>query len=268
MILSINRKQGRFIRKDGTPVLVKEDRMLKPIIGVMPLWDDEKNSIWMLPGYLDGISRGGGLPLILPLLTESRDLKQLVNLCDGFLFTGGHDVSPEIYSEIPIEDKISCCKKRDEMEAFILQEAIDSNKPILGICRGIQFINAYLGGTLYQDIPTQAPSGIDHHQAPPYDIPAHTVDIIPGTPLYHCLGIEHMAVNSYHHQAVKEIASGLVTMAVSPDGIIEAFCMPSHRFLWAVQWHPEFSYISDSNSRKILSAFVEASTTGGGKRDS
>ncbi len=206
--------------------------MLKPIIGVMPLWDDEKNSIWMLPGYLDGISRGGGLPLILPLLTESRDLKQLVNLCDGFLFTGGHDVSPEIYSEIPIEDKISCCKKRDEMEAFILQEAIDSNKSILGICRGIQFINAYLGGTLYQDIPTQAPSGIDHHQA------------------------------------VKEIASGLVTMAVSPDGIIEAFCMPSHRFLWAVQWHPEFSYISDSNSRKILSAFVEASTTGGGKRDS
>lgn len=234
---------------------------MKPIIGVMPLWDDDKNSIWMLPGYLDGISMAGGIPLILPLLTEGGDLEQLMNMCDGFLFTGGHDVSPRMYSEPPMEGKISSCKKRDEMESFILKEAIDGNKPILGICRGMQFINAFLGGTLYQDIPTQFPTDIEHHQDPPYDIPLHTVDIIPGTPLYHCLGVERLAVNSYHHQAVKEIAPGLVTMAVSPDGLIEAFCMPSHRFLWAVQWHPEFSYISDSNSRKILSAFVEASKT-------
>ncbi|MCR5799806.1 MAG: gamma-glutamyl-gamma-aminobutyrate hydrolase family protein [Lachnospiraceae bacterium] len=234
---------------------------MKPIIGIMPLWDDEKNSIWMLPGYLDGISRAGGVSIILPLLTERNDLKQLMDLCDGFLFTGGHDVSPEIYSEPPMEGKISCCRKRDEMETFILKEAIESNKPVLGICRGIQFINAYLGGTLYQDIPTQFPSDTEHHQDPPYDIPVHTVDIVPDTPLHCCLGIESLAVNSYHHQAVKEIASGLVTMAVSSDGLIEAFYMPSHRFLWAVQWHPEFSYISDSSSMKVFSAFVEASTT-------
>ena len=106
---------------------------MKPIIGVMPLWDDDKNSIWMLPGYLDGISMAGGIPLILPLLTEGGDLEQLMNMCDGFLFTGGHDVSPRMYSEPPMEGKISSCKKRDEMEAFILQEAIDSNKPILGV---------------------------------------------------------------------------------------------------------------------------------------
>ena len=136
---------------------------MKPIVGVMPLWDEEKDSIWMLPGYMDGISQAGGIPVIFPFSTDEMELKQLIGMCDGFLFTGGQDVTPEVYHEDPLEDLIDCCIKRDLMETIVLKEAIADDKPVLGICRGIQFINAALGGKLYQDIPTQRPSEINHH---------------------------------------------------------------------------------------------------------
>jgi len=236
-----------------------QEQERKPVIGVMPLWDDEKESLWMLPGYLEGLRQAGGLPLILPFSDDRAELDQLANLCDAFLFTGGHDVSPSLYHEKALDPSVICCSKRDEMESFYLQHAIDSGKPILGICRGIQFINAALGGTLYQDLPTQHPSSVDHHQTPPYDIPVHTVRIEPGSPLAELLGTEDLKVNSYHHQAVKALAPRLSCMATSPDGLVEAFYMPDHPFLWAVQWHPEFSYLSDEASRKLFCAFVEKS---------
>ena len=133
-----------------------------------------------------------------------------------------------------------------------------ADKPVLGICRGIQFINAALGGTLYQDLPAQHPSEVNHHQSPPYDVPVHDVSIMESSPLYVCLGTEHLSVNSYHHQAVNKIAPGLVSMAVSSDALVEALYKPDQRFLWAVQWHPEFSWQTDHNSRKIFGAFVSA----------
>ena len=231
---------------------------MKPMIGVMPLWDDEKNSIWMLPGYMDGVHQAGGIPVIFPLSTDESELKRLCELCEGFLFTGGHDVSPEIYQEEALDGLVSCCEERDRMETLVLEEILRTNKPLLGICRGIQFINARLGGTLYQDLPTQHPSETEHHQHAPYDIPVHDIEIMRDSPLYECLQTEHMPVNSYHHQAVKTVAPGLEVMAVSSDGLVEALYKPDHRFLWAVQWHPEFSYKTDINSRKIFRALVEA----------
>lgn len=231
---------------------------IKPLIGVMPLWDDDKESVWMLPGYLEGIRQAGGIPVILPFTSENDELEQLAKMCDGFLFTGGHDVSPELYSEKPVDDSVICCKDRDEMESWYLKYAISSDKPLLGICRGIQFINAALGGTLYQDLPTQRSSEIDHHQKPPYDIPVHTVSIVKDSPLGKLLDTEQLSVNSYHHQAVKDLSPRLKAMAISTDGLIEAVFMPEHRFLWAVQWHPEFSYLADINSRKIFKAFIDS----------
>jgi len=229
---------------------------MKPIVGVMPLWDEEKSSIWMLPGYLDGIIQAGGLPFVFPFTDDKDDLNRLADMCDGFLFTGGQDVSPSIYGETPLDDLLDCCEKRDEMESAILKIAIKDQKSVLGICRGLQFINAALGGTLYQDIPLQHPSLVEHHQRPPYNIPAHKVHIIEGSPLCNTLKKESLAVNSYHHQAVHIIADGLKPMAVAPDGIVEALYKPSHRFLWAVQWHPEFSYMTDEDSRMIFRAFI------------
>ena len=139
---------------------------------------------------------------------------------------------------------------------LILDEALKRDKPILGFCRGIQFINAALGGTLWQDIPTELPSDVTHCQKQPYDIPSHEVDISTASPLYSLLKKEKISVNSYHHQGVRELSPQLVSMASAPDGLIEAVYAPEQRFLWAVQWHPEFAYLKEENSRLIFEEFV------------
>ncbi len=230
---------------------------MKPIIGVTPLWDDEKTSLWMLPGYMDGVRNAGGLPIMLPLTSDPEELDQLSQLCAGVLLTGGHDVCPERYHEQPLSNLVSVCADRDAMELQLLHLALQQDKPILGICRGIQFINAALGGTLYQDLPTQHPSSTEHHMVPPYDRRAHTVTILKQTPLYDLLRVDTLGVNSYHHQAIKELSPQLAPMAISEDGLIESVYMPGEKFLWATQWHPEFSWKSDEASRKIFRAFVQ-----------
>ncbi|MCM1252846.1 MAG: gamma-glutamyl-gamma-aminobutyrate hydrolase family protein [Clostridium sp.] len=229
---------------------------MKKVIGILPLWDDEKESLWMLPGYLDGIAEAGGLPIIFPMKADGEEVVQLCDLCGGFLFTGGHDVSPEMYGEKPIPELVASCEMRDKLEKQVLDYALAHDKAVLGICRGIQFINAALGGNLYQDIPLQHPSKIEHHMPPPYDEVCHTVKIMRDSALYHLLRTDVIGVNSYHHQAVKMIAPGLQVMAVSEDGIVEAVCMESKNFVWGVQWHPEFSHQKDESSRKIFAAFV------------
>ena len=231
---------------------------MKPIVGVLPLWDDNRESLWMLPGYFESIQNAGGLPIMLPLTSEIKIIEQCVNMCDGFLFTGGQDVSPEIYGAKVVGENIVCNQQRDTMESLLLELALKKDKSILGICRGIQFINAFLGGTLYQDLPTEFPSEIEHHQKPPYDIPVHKGIIKKGSPLYEFLGQSEISVNSYHHQAVKTLAPGLEIMAESEDGLVEAVYMPSQKYVWAVQWHPEFSFKTDEPSMRILKSFVNS----------
>jgi putative glutamine amidotransferase len=142
------------------------------------------------------------------------------------------------------------------MEAFVFREAVlNQGKPALGICRGIQFINAALGGSLYQDIPTELPSKITHSMKPPYDAPAHSVRLLPESPLSKLTGKERLEVNSSHHQGIKRLAKGLEAMAWSDDGLVEAVYMPDHPYVWAVQWHPEMS-LGDEDSRKIFASFV------------
>lgn len=220
------------------------------------MWDEEKSSLWMLPGYMDGITRAGGLPIILPLTDDAEEIIQLATICDGFLLTGGHDVSPGIYHEEPLPVCGSICEARDRMESILLRKVLEIDKPVLGICRGIQFLNAALGGSLYQDLPYQHPSDVIHHQAPPYSVPAHTVELIQETPLAKLLQKESLAVNSYHHQGIKELAPALRAMARAEDGLIEAVWLPEVRFVWAVQWHPEFYPAGDWASDLIFKAFV------------
>lgn len=239
---------------------------MSAIIGLVPLVDEERESYWMLPGYMDGITEAGGIPIMLPLTEDPRTVIQLTEMCDGILLTGGHDVSPELYGEEKIEGCGACCPQRDAMETLLLREALDRDLPILGICRGIQFLNAALGGTLYQDIPSQLPSGLKHHQTPPYHIPSHEVSIYKESPLYELLQKDILPVNSYHHQGIRQLADDLKAMADAGDGLIEAVYMPDRKFVWAVQWHPEFSHLTDEDSRKIFSAFVAAAESSAEKR--
>ena len=228
----------------------------KPVIGVIPLFDYNKNSYWMLPGYFGGITEAGGLPVMLPLTNDSADIQQITFMCDGFLFTGGQDVDPKLYSARKTGACGECSSERDLMEELLLKRAMEADKPILGICRGIQFINAALGGTLWQDIPSQFSDTITHCQKPPYDVPIHEVNVRADSPLYDLLKADTIPVNSYHHQGVRALSPELLPMAEAPDGLIEAVYAPNKKFLWAVQWHPEFSYLKDGNSRLIFKEFV------------
>ena len=232
----------------------------KPIIGVVPLMDYQRDSLWMLPGYLNGIIRAGGVPVTLPLTSAHDVLYRAMDVCSGFLLTGGQDVSPQLYGEIPLPQCGEVSPERDAMETVLLKNALESDKAVLGICRGIQFLNVYCGGTLWQDLPTQVPSDTEHHMSPPYDRTVHQVSIIPDTKLHQILGCTALNVNSYHHQAIRELGSGLQAAAVSEDGLIEGVVMPSHRFVCAVQWHPEFASPEDAAAQELIAAFIAAAT--------
>ncbi len=217
----------------------------------------------MVPGYFDGILEAGGLPIMFPLTKEKERLEQMVDCVDGVLFTGGQDIQPERYGQ-PIQDGCGeICWRRDAMEWELLKLCRVRRKPVYGICRGIQLFNAALGGTLYQHIPDELPTDIEHHMKPPYDRAAHTVTIEVGSKLYGIIGQTCIQVNSYHHQGVCNLSPVLTACAWAPDGLVEAVEDRSQPFFLATQWHPEFSWKTDVNSRKLFHAFVAACRTGG-----
>lgn len=232
--------------------------MKKPVIALIPLVDAGRDSLWMLPGYLNGIAAAGGIGVMLPLTDNGEDVEEILSRFDGFLFTGGHDVDPAIYGQ----EKTGLCGElapgRDAMELKLLLRALDENKPVFGICRGLQLMNAVLGGTLYQDIPAQFPSDTNHRMAAPYGRAEHNVQILPGTP-FAALGIpETIGVNSCHHQSILALSPQMEPMAVAPDGLVEAAHIPGKNFACAVQWHPEFFPVEDPISRRFFRAFVDA----------
>ena len=197
---------------------------------------------------------------MFPFAVDEDEVSQLIELVDGVLFSGGQDIDPKEYKEESLGEVIKLCDKRDALEFLMLKEALRQKKPILGICRGLQVINVGLGGSLYQDIPLQHPSEVNHRQPAPYSEPIHEVSLVEGAPLRTDLGRDSILVNSCHHQAIKDLAETLKPMAFAPDGLIEAVYMPDYSFLWAVQWHPEYMYQNDENSRRILKAFVDAAS--------
>ncbi len=232
---------------------------MKPVIGIAPLYDEKKSSIWMLSGYMDGIARAGGVPVILPLRAEDADVERLFRIMDGLLLTGGQDVNPSLYGE----ENTACkelCPARDELEKKLFNKAMSLDMPVFGICRGLQLINAVMGGTLYQDLPTQftSPNAENHLQSEPYDASAHKVTLLQSSPLYALLETEKLAVNSLHHQGIRTLAPGLLPSAISEDGLVEAIYAPHKTFVQAVQWHPELTLTKEESSRKLFRAFVNA----------
>ena len=231
---------------------------MRPLIGVTPLLDTKLDSYWMLPDYMQGIQRAGGMPVMLPFQHDPESIDQMVALCDGFVFTGGEDIDPAYYHT---EREPVCgvsLPERDELETRLLRAALAADKPVLAICRGMQLLNVVLGGTLWQDLPSQRPGEVSHSQGKPYGAATHTVELVPDTPLRELLGVDRIGVNTRHHQGVRDLAPSLAVMGTAPDGLIEAVCLPGQRFVWAVQWHPEHMAPEDANSERIFRAFLDA----------
>ena len=232
--------------------------MTKPCIGVLPLYDDKLESYWMLPGYMKAVEAAGGIPVMLPLTADEAIIAALADRFDGFLFTGGHDVHPRLYGEEKGPLCKDICEERDTLEYALFHRVLERDKPIFGICRGLQMINVALGGSLYQDLPEERPSAVrvKHLQEKPYDRPVHRVAIAADSPLCRLWGADAVMVNSSHHQGIKRLAEDLKPMAFADDGLIEAVYMPDKTFVWAVQWHPELMHVTDGLQFRLFLEFV------------
>lgn len=235
--------------------------MKKTIIGILPLFDSEKDSIWMLPGYQKGLEKAGAQVLIFPYTNDLDEILTVSALCDGYLFTGGQDVDPNLYNEKkqPFCGEIS--PVLDTLTKIVFEDAKFSDKSVLGICRGCQILNVLFGGTLYQDLNTQYSSEngthIEHHQNKPYDSTSHKVTLNQDSYLHKLLKKDVLDVNSIHHQGIKDLGMGLSVNAVSEDGIVEAIKANDYNFMLGVQWHPEYNFFRNEDSMSILKAFVK-----------
>ncbi len=232
--------------------------MKKAVIGVVPLMDANGVYPWMKPNYISAIQDAGGVALILPLTAEGSALDDLVAACDGFLVTGGVDLNPALYGEENLPACSEGCDALDSMEMALLPRILAADKPMLGICRGLQALNVALGGALWQDIPSQHPSVVQHRMEAPYDRFVHRAIQQGDTPLRRIIPAETFEVNSAHHQGIRTLGAGLVATACCEDGLTEAVCMPEKRFVHAVQWHPEDLFRMDTNAAALFRALVNA----------
>ena len=234
--------------------------------------------------YAWAVARAGGLPVIIPPIKEAMishiladdddddffpltncgpqplhvNAKVYLERLDGLVLTGGGDIGPS-YTQTPSPLLRNLDRLRDNWETALLGVALDLKKPVLGICRGLQIINAALGGTLWNDLPAERPGPVNHEQKTPRKTPSHSVRVEQGTILAGLAGqASELMVNSSHHQGINQLAPSLKASAFSADGLIEAIERPQGSFLLALQWHPE-ALPEDAASRAVFNAFLQAS---------
>jgi microsomal dipeptidase-like Zn-dependent dipeptidase/anthranilate/para-aminobenzoate synthase component II len=223
----------------------------RPVIGITGNYNQE--TCTLAEGYYQSVLKAGGIPFIIPPFYETDRLSELLDRLDGIIFSGGGDINPLLLGEEPIKELHSITPERDLQELLLARLAYDRQIPMLGICKGIQIINAALGGTNYQDIHTQMEGiRIKHSQDQDRRYPSHQVSITDGSILAKLFGTE-LAVNSFHHQACKTAAPCLTVTAMSTDGVIEAVESNEFKSILGVQWHPE-TYIL-RNSTDMLPIF-------------
>ena len=219
-------------------------------IALMGSFDGE-GRVCIMPAYLNALWASGAVGTLLPYRTDDNFLREVAEKFDGFMFCGGDDIDPKLYGEENRGESKNTCSIRDEFEIAVFSEILKSGKPILAICRGLQILNVYLGGTLYQHID-------NHSQTSPKNIREQKTVIYKGSLLEELIGANEILTNSFHHQNVKVLGRGLIADAESHDGYIEAAHLEGHRFCLGVQWHPEAYFDEDESSSKIFSAFVNA----------
>lgn len=234
---------------------------MKPIIGITTFNEhkDQRNYNSVDYNYINSVTLAGGVPVLLPIINNKEDIKEYLNNIDGLIFSGGEDILPAIYEENPINELRAISTERDFFEIELFKLAYDMDKPILGICRGIQLINVASGGTLYQDIYVQRENTLGHS---PTKIERnslyHFIDIEKGSKLFDIFNEDKIMVNSFHHQSVKNVSHEFRITARSYDGIIEAIEAKNKKFVIGVQWHPEALVMNYQEFIKLFKEFVDA----------
>jgi len=224
-----------------------------PVVAVSGLvrTDGGRERVALNVAYPRALREAGLAAVVVPPLLDARDAAAVIQATSGLVLSGGEDVDPARYGAAPHPALGPTAPARDAAELALIAAARDAGRPILAICRGLQILNVALGGTLYQDLPSERPGPIPHQGD---DTARHQVRIAPGSLLHRTLGVERATVNSRHHQAVRELAKDLAATAWSDDGVIEAVerARPA-AWLLGVQWHPE-----DLGERALFRAFAAA----------
>jgi putative glutamine amidotransferase len=210
--------------------------------------------------YVHAAELGGGAPVVIPPHLEEAQLRPIFEHLDGMILSGGGDILLPLSDE---EDRgllWSLDEQRDRAELTLARWALEENLPLLAICRGAQVLNVASGGTLILDIPTRVPDALTHSTVVgrPMESVVHTVEVAAGSRLATLVGAGELGVNSAHHQATKDVGTGLVITARAPDGIIEGLEAPDHPFCIGVQWHPEAMVENHPVMRRLFEGLVEA----------
>jgi putative glutamine amidotransferase len=217
--------------------------------------------IGLMPAYLNAIAAAGGVPVMIPLGLSEANLLEIVQRMDGILLPGGGDIEPRLYQGQQYSTVARVDEDRDRVELLVAQTAVSQKKPLLAICRGMQVLNVTLGGSLWEDV-LLMPQGMRHEfsRSHPRNYLAHNVIIEPDSLLAKQLGCTETAVNSLHHQGVRQLAEGLRATAVAPDGLIEGVEIIDHPHAVAVQWHPENLIHNAPHMLGLFRGLVEAAS--------
>lgn len=255
-------------RGEGTAI---GGNRMKPLIGVSCNYDyrddvglashmgaETQDWNFVAADYIRAVEEAGGIPVIIPQLTDPAKAEVILERLDGLLLSGGHDVNPQLYGQ---QIKNSCgtlMPMRDEQDIALAKAAWKKEIPTLGICRGLQIMAVAFGGTMYQDVKEEADTENHFYLMLPRNYPSHKVSLKEGSRLKEILGEAKVGVNSFHHQAVREIPENAKQTAVSEDGLIEALEFGGkEKFFIGVQWHPEMMYDS-AQQKKLFQALVKA----------
>jgi putative glutamine amidotransferase len=244
---------------------------MKPLVGITTYAVDARWGVWDTPAalvplvYVTAIERAGGRPLLVDAANRDHAPRQILQQVAGVVLPGGADIDPARYGEAPHPTFEASEIGRDEYETEIIRLALEQDVPMLAICRGIQILNVVLGGTLIQDIPSERPGSLNHRVTDPKWAIAHEVTVDAGSRL-HALMRDRigaggaLAVNSRHHQSIKDVARELRVTATSADGIIEAVERPGSTFCLGVQWHPENFVEQGAAFAPLFEAFIRAAS--------
>ena len=201
-----------------------------PLIGIT-CSRSESGATLLNSTYTEAVTRAGGIAVVLPTVCSSEEAEHLLGMLDGIVFSGGEDVNPGWYGEEVWNETVYMDPVRDFSDSLLARAALASGKPVLAICRGAQLMNVLLGGSLYQDLPSQLASDVVHGGGA-----THPIGLVEGSVLRSLFPVDSIRVNSFHHQAARDLAPGLTVTARAADGIVEAYETPR---IWAVQFHPE-----------------------------
>ena len=239
--------------------------MNKPIIGISTsVLVDEGGGfpgyerIYVNKDYVSSVISAGAVPLMIPMDATEDNLRQTLELVDGMIFAGGHDIAPIRYGEEPHQKLQEICPERDDFDFLLYRLAKEHSLPILGICRGFQLMNVSEGGKLYQDLSLKNTESLKHSQGHGPSIPTHTVKVEPGSKFYKILGKEEIRVNSFHHQAVKSTSENVAISGKALDNVVEAIELKNYPFGLGVQFHPEMLQAKEEDMKKIFAALVSA----------